>query len=63
MKADASHEQQPLDVRLPQEDPVLSDDAARVLLQILIDAVHKKRQQRDQQQARPTRLEDLSRKR
>lgn len=47
MKANASHEQQPLDVRLPQEDPVLSDDAARVLLQILIDAVHKKRQQHE----------------
>jgi len=47
VKANTSHEQQPLDVRLPQEDPVLSDDAAQVLLQILIDAVHKKRQQHE----------------
>ncbi len=47
MKANTGQEQQPLDVRLPQEDPVLSDDAARVLLQILIDAAHKKQQQHE----------------
>jgi len=47
VKANASHEQQPLDVQLPQEDPVLSDNAARALLQILIDAAHKKRQQHE----------------
>ncbi len=47
MKANTSPEQQPLDIRLPQEDPALSDDAARVLLQILIDAAHKKRQQHE----------------
>jgi hypothetical protein len=47
VKANASPEQQPLAVRLPQEDPVLSDGAARVLLQILLDAAHKKRQQHE----------------
>jgi len=47
VKANTGHEPQPLDVRLPQGDPVLSDDAARVLLQILIDAAHKKRQQHE----------------
>jgi hypothetical protein len=63
MSANASHEQHPLDIRLPQEVPVLSEDAARVLLQILIDAVHKKRRQHEHTTGSSTRLEDLSRRR
>jgi hypothetical protein len=45
MKAHGHHEQEAPAIRLPDHDPILSDEASRALLELLVEIVRKKREQ------------------